>query len=79
VLCVSQAIAIANTIAVVSEMIDPIAIFLTLTLKNQVAQALRFLLLGEGEIGLIVRAVLLRYWEWTPEDDVRPLIFMMSE
>jgi hypothetical protein len=78
-LCVSQAIAIANTIAVVSEMIDPIAIFLTLTLKNQVAQALRFLLLGEGEIALMVRAVLLRYWEWTPEDDVRPLIFMMSE
>jgi hypothetical protein len=22
---------------------------------------------------------LLRYWEWTPEEDVRPLIFLMSD
>ena len=23
--------------------------------------------------------ILLRYWHWTPEDDVRPLIFLMSD
>jgi hypothetical protein len=31
------------------------------------------------ETGLMVYAVLLRYWEWTPEEDVRPLIFLMSD
>ena len=28
---------------------------------------------------LPVYAILLRYWEWTPEEDVRPLIFLMSD
>ena len=42
-------------------------------------QAARFLLWGEGEVGLMVYKILLRYWEWTPEDDVRPTIFLMSE
>jgi hypothetical protein len=23
--------------------------------------------------------ILLRYWDWTPEEDVRPLIFLMSD
>jgi hypothetical protein len=76
---VSQAIAIANTIAFLSELIDPCSIFLGLTRQNPMNQALRFLLLGEGETGLLVYKILLRYWEWTPEDDVRPLIFMMSD
>jgi hypothetical protein len=71
--------AIANTIAYVSEMIDPISIFLGLTRQNLMTQALRYLFLGEGETGLMVYTILLKYWEWTPEDDVRPLIFLMSE
>ncbi len=76
---VSQAIAIANTIAYISELIDPCSIFLGLTRQNPMNQALRFLLFGEGETGLLVYKILLRYWEWTPEDDVRPLIFLMSD
>jgi hypothetical protein len=28
---------------------------------------------------LMVYTILLRYWEWTPYDDVRPLIFLMSD
>jgi len=76
---VSQAIAIANTIAFISELIDPCSIFLGLTRQNPMNQALRFLLFGEGETGLMVYKILLRYWEWTPEDDIRPLIFMMSD
>jgi hypothetical protein len=76
---VSQAIAIANTIAYISELIDPCGIFLGLTRQNPMNQALRFLLFGEGETGLMVYKILLRYWQWTPEDDVRPLIFMMSD
>jgi hypothetical protein len=76
---VSGAVAIANTIAYVSELIDPVSIFLGLTRRNLMDQALRYLVWGEGETGLMVYTILLRYWEWTPEDDVRPLIFLMSE
>ena len=43
------------------------------------SQAASYLLFGEGETGLIVYTILLRYWDWTPEDDVRPLIFLMSD
>jgi hypothetical protein len=76
---VSGAIAIANSIAYISELIDPISIFLGLTRQNLVSQSLRFLFWGEGETGLQVYKILLHYWEWTPEEDVRPLIFLMSE
>jgi hypothetical protein len=73
------ATAIANTIAYISEAIDPISIFLGLTRRNLMGQAVRYLLFGEGEIGLMVYKILLRYWDWTPEEDVRPLIFLMSD
>jgi hypothetical protein len=76
---VHGAIAIANTIAYLSEAIDPISIFLGLTRKDLMGQAVRYLLFGEGETGLMVYTVLLRYWDWTPEEDVRPLIFLMSD
>ena len=42
-------------------------------------QALRFFLFGEGETGLLVYTILLRYWEYTPEEDVRPFIYLMSD
>jgi hypothetical protein len=42
-------------------------------------QSIRFFLLGEGETGLLVYAILLRYWQYTPEEDVRPYIFLMSD
>jgi len=35
--------------------------------------------LGEGEIGLMVYAVLQKYWQSTPEEDERPLILLMSD
>ena len=73
------AIAIANTIAYVSEMLDPISVFIGLTRRNLTGQAVRYLLFGEGETGLMVYTILLRYWESTPEEDVRPLIFLMSD
>ena len=73
------AIAIANTIAYVSEMIDPISIFIGLTRENLMNQAVRYLLFGEGETGLMVYTILLKYWDWTPGEDVRPLIFLMSD
>jgi hypothetical protein len=71
--------AIANTIAWVSECIDPVAVYIGLTRRNLMAQAFRYLLFGEGETGLMVYTILLRYWGWTPEEDVRPLIFLVSD
>jgi hypothetical protein len=76
---VFRAVAIANTVAYISEAIDPISIFIGLTRRNLMAQAVRYLLFGEGETGLMVYTILLRYWELTPEEDVRPLIFLMSD
>jgi hypothetical protein len=73
------AIAIANTIAFVSESIDPISIFIGLTRRNLMGQSIRYLLFGEGETGLMLYKILLHYWEWTPEEDVRPFIFLMSD
>lgn len=73
------AVAIANAIAYVSEAIDPISIFIGLTRRNLMFQSIRYLLFGQGETGLMVYKVLLRYWDWTEEEDVRPLIFLMSD
>jgi hypothetical protein len=73
------AIAIPNTIAYVSEVVDPISIFIGLTRRNLMSQAVRYLVFGEGETGLMVYTILLRYWQWTPEADVRPNIFLMSD
>jgi hypothetical protein len=75
---VEGAVAIANAIAFVSESIDPVSIFLELTRRNPMLQALSYLLWGEGETGLMVYEILIHYWDWTPEEDVRPLIFLMS-
>jgi hypothetical protein len=79
VIHVSGAIAIANTIAYISELIDPIAVFLGLTRQRLMTQAVRFFLFGEGETGLLVYTILLRHWEDTPEDDVRPFLYLMSD
>ncbi len=76
---VTGAVAIANTIAFVSEQLDPKAIFLGLSRGNSMAQALKYLLWGEGEVGVLVYEILVRYWESTPEEDVRPLIFLVSD
>ncbi|MFN8096624.1 MAG: hypothetical protein U0599_31155, partial [Vicinamibacteria bacterium] len=76
---VQGAVAIANTIAFISECIDPVSIFIGLTRRDLMGQAVRYLFFGEGETGLMVYTILTRYWDWTPEDDVRPLIFLMSD
>lgn len=76
---VTNAAAIANTIAYLSELIEPKSIFLGLTRENPVGQAVRYLLWGEGETGILVYQILLKYWNWTEEDDERPNIFLMSD
>jgi hypothetical protein len=76
---VEGAVALANTIAYLSELIQPTSLFLGLTRKNMLGQALSYLVFGEGETGIMVYRILVKYWEWTEDDDVRPLIFLMSE
>jgi hypothetical protein len=60
------AVAIANTIAFVSEAIDPIAIFLGLTRRGLMSQAIRYVLFGEGETGLMVIEPSLPASSWWP-------------
>jgi hypothetical protein len=76
---VGGAVAIANAIAYISELIDPLSIFLGLTRKNMTEQSLNYILFGVGETGIMTYQILLRYWKWTNEEDVRPLIFLMSD
>ncbi len=79
ILGVSGAVAIANTIAYVSEQIDPLSIFIGLRRANPMSQAFQYLLWGQGEVGIVVYQILVEHWEMTPEDDVRPLIFLFSD
>ncbi len=74
----SQAVAIANAIAYLSELIHPNAIFLGLTRQSLMRQSIRYFLLGEGESGLMVYRILERYWERTKEEH-RPCIFLMAD
>jgi len=75
----SQAVAIANAVAYLSETLHPRSIFLGLSRQNLMRQSFKYFLLGEGEIGLMVYAILQKYWATTPEDDERPCIFLMSD
>jgi hypothetical protein len=79
VINVENAVAIANTVAYLSEALDPITIFLGLTRGNPMSQSLKYILWGEGETGIMVYQILIRYWESTHEDDKRPRIHLMSE
>jgi len=76
---VSGAVAVANAIAYVSELLDPISIILMLTSKNLMKQSFSYLFWGEGEVGLLAYTILVRYWEWTKKGNARPLLFLMSE
>jgi hypothetical protein len=76
---VSQAVAKANTIAYLSELIHPAGIFVRLTRLNPMRQSFRYLLLGEGETGLMIYSILQHYWEVTHTHEDRPCIFLMSD
>ncbi len=76
---VTGAVAIANAIAFISEQIDPRTLILGLTRRGPMTQALRFFFFGEGETGVLVYRILVQYWDSTPEDDVRPLLVLVSD
>lgn len=74
----SGAVAIANTVAYISELLDPISIILALTNRNLMKQSVAYLLLGEGETAFITYSILINRWEWTGKKVDRPLVFLMS-
>jgi hypothetical protein len=71
------AAAIANTIAFLTDELNPISVILGLTQRNVMKQSLAFVFWGEGETGLLVYSVLVKFWEVNPKPD-RPLLFLMS-
>jgi hypothetical protein len=42
-------------------------------------QSLAYALWGEGEIGLTVYSILVRYWQFIKRDSGLPRIFLLSE
>lgn len=76
---VAGAVAVANTIAYLSELLKPYAIFLRLTRRNPVLQAVQYLLFGQGDVGIMVYEILARYWDWRPPAGKRPFIFLESD
>jgi len=74
----SQAVAKANAVAYISEVLHPAAIYLGLSRQNLMRQSFRYFLLGEGETGLMVYTILQHLWESTPWEDQRPCLFLMS-
>jgi hypothetical protein len=77
VIYASGASAIANTIAFLTDELNPISVVLGLTQRNVMKQSLAFVLWGEGETGLLVYSVLVKFWEAHPKRD-HPLLFLMS-
>ena len=75
----SEAVATANAVAYLSELLHPAAIYIGLSRLNLMRQSFRYFLLGEGETGLMVYTILQHLWEGTPWEDERPCLFLMSD
>ena len=71
------AAAIANTVAFLTDDLNPISVILGLTQRNVMKQSLAFVFWGEGETGLLVYSVLVKFWQANPKPD-HPLLFLMS-
>ena len=71
------ATAIANTIAFLADTLNPTSVVLGLTQRNLMKQSLAFVLFGEGEIGLVVYSILVKFWQAHPKPD-HPLLFLIS-
>lgn len=75
----SQAVATANAVAYLSQELHPSAIYLGLSRQNLMRQSFRYVLLGEGETGLMVYTILQRLWESASAPTERPRLFLMSD
>ena len=75
----SQAVAKANAVAFLSEELHPAAIYLGLSRQNLMRQSFRYVLLGEGETGLMVYTILQHLWKSLQKPGERPRLFLMSD
>jgi hypothetical protein len=75
----SQAVAKANAVAYLSQELHPAAIYLGLSRQNLMRQSFRYVLLGEGETGLMVYTILQHLWESAVASEERPRLFLMSD
>jgi len=75
----SQAVATANALAYLSQELRPAAIYLGLSRLNLMRQSFRYVLLGEGETGLMVYTILQHLWESARASEERPRLFLMSD
>jgi hypothetical protein len=73
------AVAIANSVAYLSELLDPISIVMGLAHRTLMKQSLEYLFFGEGETGLLVYSILVRYWEANNRFTGQPVILLVSE
>ena len=73
------AVAVANSVAYLSELLDPISIVMGLTRRDLMKQSFAYIFFGEGEIGLLVYSILVRYWEATERYTGQPVILLVSE
>ncbi len=73
------AVAVANSIAYLSELLDPISIVMGLTRRDLMKQSFSYIFFGEGETGLLVYSILVRYWEATHRTSGQPVILLVSE
>ena len=75
----SQAVATANAVAYLIQELHPAAIYLGLSRQNLMRQSFRYVLLGEGETGLMVYTILQQLWASARVFEERPRLFLMSE
>jgi hypothetical protein len=73
------AVALANSIAYLSELLDPGSIVLGLAHRPLMQQSLEYLFFGEGETGLLVYSILERYWKAIHRTAGLPTILLVSE
>jgi hypothetical protein len=73
------AVAVANSVAYLSELLDPISIVMGLTRRDLMRQSFAYIFFGEGETGLLVYSILVRYWEDTKRYSGQPVILLVSE
>ncbi len=73
------AVAVANSVAYLSELLNPLSIVMGLTRRTLMKQSFEYIFFGEGETGLLVYSILVRYWEATNRFSGQPVILLVSE
>lgn len=73
------AVAVANSVAYLSEFLNPLSIVMGLTRRALMKQSFEYIFFGEGETGLLVYSILVRYWEATNRFSGQPVILLISE